>query len=96
MRALLRLDGFANAYLFVGRMVDPRVLTHIATTENAAKLYQELEGRRSELQITFALIFVVVALMLLLAAVWFGLVFSTKFTLQIGRLLSGVLSWRRK
>ncbi len=87
MRALLRLDGFTNAYLFVGRLVDPRVLAHIATTENAAKLYQELEGQRSDLQITFALIFVVVALMLLLAAVWVGLAFATKLSQPIGRLI---------
>ena len=87
MRALLRLDGFTNAYLFVGRLVDPRVLTHIATTKNAAKLYQELEGQRSDLQITFALVFVVVALMLLLAAVWVGLAFANRLTRPIGRLI---------
>lgn len=84
VRALLRLDGFSNAYLYVGRLVDPRVLAHIDQTENAVKLYEELEGKRSDLQLTFALIFVVVALMLLLAAIWVGLAFANHLSRPIG------------
>ena len=87
VRALLHLGGFTNAYLYVGRLVDPRVLAHIDTTDNAVRLYEELEGKRSDLQITFALIFVVVALMLLLAAVWVGLAFANNLTRPIGRLI---------
>ena len=87
VRALLRLDRFTNAYLYVGRLIDPRVLAHIDTTNNAARLYEELEGKRSDLQITFALIFVVVALMLLLAAVWVGLAFANNLTRPIGKLI---------
>ena len=87
VRALLRLDRLTNAYLYVGRLIDPRVLAHVDTTNNAARLYQELEGKRSDLQITFALIFVVVALMLLLAAVWVGLAFANNLTRPIGRLI---------
>ncbi len=87
VRALLRLSGLTNAYLFVGRLVDPRVLEHIDTTENAVRLYEELEGQRSELQITFALMFVVVALLLLLAAIWVGLAFANNLTRPIGKLI---------
>jgi two-component system nitrogen regulation sensor histidine kinase NtrY len=87
VRALLRLGRFTNAYLYVGRLVDPRVLAHIDTTDNAVRLYEELEGKRSDLQITFALIFVVVALMLLLSAVWVGLAFANDLTRPIGRLI---------
>ncbi|RMD61562.1 MAG: PAS domain-containing sensor histidine kinase [Alphaproteobacteria bacterium] len=88
VRALLRLDGFANTYLYVGRLIDPRVLAHIDTTENAVKLYRELEGKRSGLQLTFALIFVVVALMLLLAATWVGLSFANQLSRPIGSLIA--------
>ena len=87
VRALLRLDGFPNTYLYVGRLIDPRVLAHIDRTENAVKLYEELEGKRSDLQITFALIFGVVALLLLLAAVWVGLSFANRLSRPIGRLI---------
>ncbi len=87
VRALLRLGAFSNAYLYVGRLVDPQVLRHMDTTNTAVRLYEELEGKRSELQVTFALIFVVVSLMLLLAAVWVGLAFANNLTRPIGRLI---------
>ena len=87
VRALLRLGGFSNAYLYVGRLVDPQVLRHMDSTNDAVRLYEELEGKRSDLQVTFALIFVVVALMLLLAAVWVGLAFANNLTRPIGRLI---------
>ncbi len=87
VRALLRLQGFTNSYLFVGRLVDPQVLAHIDRTKNAAQLYQELEGKRSNLQITFALIFAVVALLLLLAAVWVGLAFANQLSRPIAQLI---------
>ena len=73
VRALVRLDGFADAYLYVGRFVDGKVLAHMDQTEAAVEEYQRLQGRQSSLQITFVMIFVVVALLMLFAAVWVGL-----------------------
>ncbi|WP_084462620.1 sensor histidine kinase NtrY-like [Oceanibaculum pacificum] len=73
VRALVRLDSYADAYLFVGRFVDSKVLDHLEKTDAAVEEYQRLQGRQSSLQITFVMIFVVVALLLLLAAVWVGL-----------------------
>jgi two-component system nitrogen regulation sensor histidine kinase NtrY len=87
VRALLRLDNFTNAFLYVGRLIEPRVLGHIESTESAVKAYEELEGKRSDLQVTFALIFVVVSLMLLLAAIWVGLAFATRLSRPIGGLI---------
>ena len=87
VRALVRLDGFPDTYLYVGRLVDPRVLAHMDQTRAAAQIYQELEGKRADLQISFALVFVVVALLLLLAAVWVGLAFANQLTRPIGDLI---------
>ena len=87
VRALLRLDGFTDSFLFVGRLIDPRVLAHMDRSRGAFKLYQELEGERSDLQLTFALIFIVVALLLLLTAVWIGLSFANYLTRPIGNLI---------
>ena len=88
VRALLKLDGFPNTYLYVGRLIDPRILGHIDRTKNAVRHYEELEGKRSDLQITFALIFTVVAVMLLLAAVWVGLAFANELSRPIGKLIA--------
>jgi two-component system nitrogen regulation sensor histidine kinase NtrY len=67
VHALVELDSFNDIFLYVGRPVDQRVLAHMDRSQGAAKLYEEMEGQRSDLQIRFAMIFVVVALLLLLA-----------------------------
>ena len=95
VRALLRLDGFTDTYLFVGRLVDSRVLGHIDRTRGAVQLYEELEGERSGLQITFALLFVVVALLILLTAVWVGLAVANHLARPIGNLVTATDRVRR-
>ncbi|MEI6558628.1 MAG: PAS domain-containing sensor histidine kinase [Rhodospirillaceae bacterium] len=87
VRALVRLDRYSEIYLLVGRVVEARVLAHMSSAQDAVKQYTELEGSRSNLQITFTLIFVVVALLLLLAAVWMGLNFATQLITPISALI---------
>ncbi|NDC56486.1 MAG: PAS domain S-box protein, partial [Alphaproteobacteria bacterium] len=68
IRALVRLENYPDTYLFVGRFVEPQVLAHMATTQDAVRQYSQLEGRRSDLQITITMIFLIVAALLLMAA----------------------------
>jgi len=68
-------------------VVDPRVLNHVDTSEGAARLYEQLEGQRSQLQITFALIFLLVALLVLFAAIWVALVFATQIVRPVSSLV---------
>ncbi len=88
VRALVKLGNLSDTYLFVGRMVDPIVLSHLSNTREAVQAYEQLEGQRSDLQLTFTMIFFVVALLLLLAAMWFGLVFSRQLVMPISALIS--------
>ena len=87
VRALVRLDNFIDAYLFVGRFVDARVLTYMDRTRAAIDEYRTLELRRAGIQVTFAVIFGVVALLLLLAAVWVGLTFADSLATPIAHLI---------
>ena len=88
VRAVVKLNRFIDAYLVVGRFIDPSVLNHIAQTEVAVAQYRRLEARREGILITFVLIFVVVALLLLLAAVWIGLTLATQITRPISILIT--------
>ena len=88
VRALVRLDNFIDAYLFVGRFVDARVLDYMERTRQAIDEYHALEVRRSGIQLTFAMIFGVVALLLLLAAVRVGLAFANRLAMPISRLIN--------
>ncbi len=87
VRALVRLDNFVDTYLFVGRPVEPVVLNHMATTQQAVSEYKQLEGKRFGLQLTISLVFVAVALLLLLTAVWFGMNFASRLVRPISDLI---------
>lgn len=87
IRALVKLDNFVDVYLFVGRLVDGAVLEHMKSVEDAVQEYTELEGQRSSLQISVTLMFVAVAFLLLLAAVWFGLLFARSLATPISELI---------
>ena len=79
VRALVRLNQFGDVYLYVGRFIEPRVLNHMEETQRAAAQYEQMEGQRSGFQITFALIFMMVAMLFLVAAVAIGIHFATQF-----------------
>ena len=88
VRALVMLPGyFGETYLFVGRFVDRKVLAHVEGTSAAVAEYERLEGRRSGLEMAFSLVFAVVSLLLLLAAIWVGLAMATKLATPIARLI---------
>ena len=85
--AMVRLNRFIDAYLYVGRVVDPVVVDHVRRTQEVASEYDALEGMRSRIQITGLLIFIVVALLLLVAAIWAGLQFANRLMRPIGALV---------
>ena len=90
VRALAKITGLPNvpdAILYVGRPIEPRVLAHMAETDEAVDQYERLEHQRSNYEISFILIFAAVALLLLLAAVWVGFNFAT----QISRRIRGLV-----
>ena len=86
LRAIIKLDRFVDAFLYVGRFVEPRVLEHIDKTERAAAEYANIEGRRSSIEITFAMIFILVGMLLLFVAIWVGLVFANRLSRPISDL----------
>ncbi len=88
VRAAIKLNRFVDAYLVVGRFIDPAVREPIEQTERAVTQYRRLEQSREGILITFVMIFGLVALLLLLAAVWIGLTFATQITRPISTLIA--------
>ena len=88
VRALVRLNQFGDVYLYVGRFIEPRVLKYMEETQRAVAQYERLEGQRSGFQITFALIFVMVAMLFLVAAVAIGIHFATQLAVPVSRLIT--------
>lgn len=90
VRALVRLDSFLDSYLFVGRFVDSTVLAHTERTRDAVKEFYNLKAKSSDIQISFTLIFLIVALLMATAAVWLGLYVATDISRPISELIAAV------
>lgn len=87
VRVLVRLTRFRDAFLVVGRYLDSRVLGHLAEIKQAVGSYKMVEEKRQGIQITFGLIFVVTAVLLVLAAIWLGLTFAHQIASPISDLI---------
>jgi two-component system, NtrC family, nitrogen regulation sensor histidine kinase NtrY len=87
VRALVSLGTFSGLYLYVGRFIEPKVLAHRRETQLAAAQYEQLEGKRAGLQITFSVIFIVVAMLFLAAAVSIGVNFAAQLADPISQLV---------
>ena len=90
VRALTRLDNFLDAYLFVGRIVDPTVLSYTQRTGEAVDEFQILKDSNREIIIFVTLMFLLVALLMMTAAVWLGLNVATDLSRPIGELIGAV------
>ena len=88
VRAIVKLHRFVDSFLVVGRPVDPAVIEQTEQARGAISRYKLLEQHRESIQISFVLIFVVVALLLLLAAVWIGLNLATQLAHPISNLIA--------
>ncbi len=88
VRALTKLNNLIDTYLFVGRMIDPQVLAHVAATKEASDDYADLQTRYSGLQITVTMIFVVVGLVLMMLAIWLGLILARQLVAPITTLIA--------
>lgn len=86
IRAMVRLTRFVDAYLVVGRFVDPVVIDFIGRVESGVAQYKRIEERRSGLQVTFVMLFSAVALLMLLAAAWVGLNLASRYARPISQL----------
>ena len=88
VRALIKLSSYFDTYLLVGRFIDNKVLDHMQHTQGASSEYKRLKTQISTLQIQFSVIFVVFALLLLLAAIGFGIMFAAMIARPISEMVN--------
>jgi two-component system, NtrC family, nitrogen regulation sensor histidine kinase NtrY len=86
--AVIRLRAFQDTFLYVARQLDPHVVAQLKQTEASVAEYALIESRRLGIQVNFALIFAVIALTILMAAILFGLNFANWLVTPIRRLMS--------
>ena len=85
--AVIKLQNYDDDYLYVTRLLDPNVVPQLQATRESVSEYAAIEARRLGVQIAFALMYTVIALTVLLSAVWVGLDFANRLVAPIRRLI---------
>lgn len=88
MRAVVKLEHYGEAYLVAGRTVDKNVLSHLDSTRRAVEDYEDLQSKTLGIQVTVTMIFVMVGLLLLCTAIWFGLILARQIVKPIIALIA--------
>ncbi|GEP00960.1 PAS domain-containing sensor histidine kinase [Methylobacterium haplocladii] len=86
--ALLRMPAYDNAVLLVQREVSQLAIDFPGVSRAAAAEYLTYDSLKRSIQIAFASVFLLIALITLLSAVWFGLSFANRFVEPIRRLIN--------
>ncbi len=87
VRALIKLQGYPSHYFYAYRIISPTVIDQLTKTREAKSEYDRLMNQRVGVQLTFGLMYAVVAFVFLLAAIWIGLWFSDRLVAPIVRIL---------
>jgi two-component system nitrogen regulation sensor histidine kinase NtrY len=85
--AVVKLRDYDNYYLYLTRLLDPNVVPQLQATQASVSEYAAIEARRLGVQVAFALMYTVIALTVLLSAVWIGLNFANRLVAPIRRLI---------
>ncbi len=88
LRGVIKLPDYDGAYLVVGRILGPSVYEHFGQMKEFIAGYEQMEGNRSIIELVFILTFVVIALMVLLGAIWLGLRAANNLVSPVGRLVT--------
>ncbi len=87
VRAVVKLGSTPELMLMIDRPVDTQIIAAVNRTEQLVAEYHQLDANRSKLQVTFVVIFALVALLVLFAAILTGLVLANQIARPIGRLI---------
>ena len=74
--AISPVNVLAKHYIYVSKFKDVKVIKDINLVRNAVKNYKSVENKKEGLHITFTMIFIVVAVLLMFVAILMGLNFA--------------------
>ena len=74
--AISPINILAKHYIYVSKFKDVKVIKDINLVRNAVKNYKSVENKKEGLHITFTMIFIVVAVLLMFVAILMGLNFA--------------------
>jgi two-component system nitrogen regulation sensor histidine kinase NtrY len=88
IQAVIKISSHPDLYLMIVRMVDPTVLNHMQTALQTVNEYHTLDKQLSQLQEQFLIVFILMALLVLLASLWAGMLLAMRLIEPLRALMS--------
>ena len=85
--AVTKLERYPGMYLYVTRGVSPQVTEHLRLTAQNVDEFNRLRKARGGLKVAHGLMYLMISMTALLAAIWVGLWFAGRFVAPIRRLI---------
>src|SRR5690606_11382569 len=85
--AIAKLNNYPGSFLYVVRGVSPKVMGHLRRTQAGVAEYEELRRRRGGLKVAHGLMYFMISMTAVLAAIWAGLWFAGRCVAPIRRLI---------
>jgi two-component system nitrogen regulation sensor histidine kinase NtrY len=87
IQAVVRISAIPELYLMVGRVVDSTVMDHMKAARTTVVQYRQLKEDITSIQRQFFSVFVLVALLVLLASIWAGMMLAVRLIGPIAGLM---------
>ena len=90
--AILKLPNYKNTYLFIVKYLEEDISKYLTESQEAINFYYTVEDKRSGIQISFVLIYLIVVSLMLFLSVSIAIRFSSRFFRSINNLVNASMS----
>ena len=84
---IMKLESYPDTYLYIARLMDPKVNGFLRLTKANAQEYIQLENSRLGVSVAFGLVYAGVTLVLLVCAIYLGFGFANRLVAPIRELI---------
>ncbi len=85
--AILKLSEYKNTYLYIVKFLDVEISNFLTESEEAINFYYTVEDKRTGIQISFILIYILIVTLLLFLSITIAIRFSSRFFRSINNLI---------
>ena len=86
--AIMRLQSFENRFIYVVKYLDKDISNYLTESQEAINFYYTVEEKRSGIQISFIIIYIIIVSLLLFLSVSIAIKFSSRFFRSINNLIT--------
>ena len=86
--AIMRLTNFEDTFLYVVKFLDGEISKYLTESQEAINFYYTVEEKRSGIQISFIIIYIIIVSLLLFLSVSIAIKFSSRFFRSINNLIT--------